>query len=72
MGLPKTVDNDVFPIRQSLGAWTAAEEGAKYFENLVNEHSSNPRMVIIHEVMVATAAGSPLRRRRPTASGSSA
>ena len=25
IGLPKTVDNDVFPIRQSLGAWTAAE-----------------------------------------------
>ena len=25
VGLPKTIDNDVFPIRQSLGAWTAAE-----------------------------------------------
>ncbi|HEU5242647.1 MAG TPA: 6-phosphofructokinase, partial [Ornithinibacter sp.] len=25
VGLPKTVDNDVVPIRQSLGAWTAAE-----------------------------------------------
>ena len=24
VGLPKTVDNDVVPIRQSLGAWTAA------------------------------------------------
>ncbi|MCG6860471.1 MAG: 6-phosphofructokinase, partial [Chromatiaceae bacterium] len=30
VGLPKTVDNDVIPIKQSLGAWTAAEEGAKY------------------------------------------
>ena len=27
VGLPKTVDNDVIPIRQSLGAWTAAEQG---------------------------------------------
>lgn len=51
VGLPKTIDNDVYPIRQSLGAWTAAEEGARYFENIVNEHSANPRMLIIHEVM---------------------
>jgi pyrophosphate--fructose-6-phosphate 1-phosphotransferase len=51
VGLPKTIDNDVFPIRQSLGAWTAAEEGAKYFENVVAEHNANPRMLIIHEVM---------------------
>ena len=28
VGLPKTIDNDVVPIRQSLGAWTAAEQGA--------------------------------------------
>ena len=51
VGLPKTIDNDVFPIRQSLGAWTAAEQGAKYFENIVAEHNANPRMLIIHEVM---------------------
>jgi pyrophosphate--fructose-6-phosphate 1-phosphotransferase len=51
VGLPKTIDNDVVPIRQSLGAWTAAEEGAKYFENVVNEQSANPRMLIVHEVM---------------------
>src|SRR5690606_880851 len=51
VGLPKTIDNDVFPIRQSLGAYTAAEEGARYFENVVNEQSANPRMLIIHEVM---------------------
>ena len=51
VGLPKTIDNDVFPIKQSLGAWTAAEEGAKYFENVVNEQSANPRMLIIHEIM---------------------
>ncbi len=51
IGLPKTVDNDVFPIRQSLGAWTAAEHGAAYFENVVAEHGANPRMLIVHEVM---------------------
>ncbi|NCD33227.1 MAG: pyrophosphate--fructose-6-phosphate 1-phosphotransferase [Spartobacteria bacterium] len=51
VGLPKTIDNDVYPIRQSLGAWTAAEEGAKYFANVVAEHNANPRMLIIHEVM---------------------
>ena len=27
VGLPKTIDNDVFPISQTLGAWTAAEQG---------------------------------------------
>jgi pyrophosphate--fructose-6-phosphate 1-phosphotransferase len=51
VGLPKTVDNDVYPIQQSLGAWTAAEQGALFFDNVVNEHSANPRMLIIHEVM---------------------
>ena len=51
VGLPKTIDNDVHPIAQSLGAWTAAEQGALYFENVVAEHNANPRMLIIHEVM---------------------
>ncbi len=51
IGLPKTIDNDVYPIRQSLGAWTAAEEGAKFFKNIVGENGANPRMLIIHEVM---------------------
>jgi pyrophosphate--fructose-6-phosphate 1-phosphotransferase len=51
VGLPKTIDNDVIPIKQSLGAWTAAEEGAKFFENAGGEHSANPRMLIVHEVM---------------------
>lgn len=51
IGLPKTIDNDVYPIRQSLGAWTAAEQGALYFENVVAEHNANPRMLIVHEVM---------------------
>ncbi len=51
VGLPKTIDNDVYPIRQSLGAWTAAAQGAVYFENIVNEQSASPRMLIVHEVM---------------------
>lgn len=51
VGLPKTIDNDVVPIRQSLGAWTAAEEGAAFARNVIAEHSSNPRMLIVHEVM---------------------
>mmetsp|Transcript_32789 Transcript_32789/g.61145 ORF Transcript_32789/g.61145 Transcript_32789/m.61145 type:complete len:900 (-) Transcript_32789:110-2809(-) len=51
IGLPKTIDNDVYPIRQTLGAWTAAEEGAKFFTNIVNEQSSSHRMLIVHEVM---------------------
>ncbi len=51
VGLPKTIDNDVYPIRQSLGAWTAAEEGARFFRNVVAEHSANSRILIIHEVM---------------------
>src|SRR3954462_5379696 len=51
VGLPKTVDNDVVPIRQSLGAWTAAEQGALFARNVIAEHSSNPRMLIVHEVL---------------------
>jgi pyrophosphate--fructose-6-phosphate 1-phosphotransferase len=51
VGLPKTIDNDVYPIAQSLGAWTAADEGAHHFSNIVSEHSSNPKMLIVHEVM---------------------
>ena len=51
IGLPKTIDNDIIPIRQSLGAWTAAEEGAAFFEHVVAEHGANSRMLIIHEIM---------------------
>jgi diphosphate-dependent phosphofructokinase len=51
VGLPKTVDNDVVPIRQTLGAVSAAEQGALFWENAANEHSANPRMLLIHEVM---------------------
>jgi pyrophosphate--fructose-6-phosphate 1-phosphotransferase len=51
VGLPKTVDNDVTPITQSLGAWTAAEQGAIFFENIANENTTSTRQLIIHEVM---------------------
>jgi pyrophosphate--fructose-6-phosphate 1-phosphotransferase len=51
VGLPKTIDNDVIPIRQSLGAWTAAEAGADFAAHVIGEHRSGNRMLIVHEVM---------------------
>ena len=51
VGLPKTVDNDIVPIRQSLGAWTAAEVGAHFFDNVSNEQSAAPKTLVVHEVM---------------------
>ncbi len=51
VGLPKTIDNDVVPIRQSLGAWTAAEQGSVFARNIIAEHNSGSRMLIVHEVM---------------------
>ena len=51
VGLPKTVDNDIVPIAQSLGSVTAAEQGALYFENIANENTTSARQLIIHEVM---------------------
>jgi pyrophosphate--fructose-6-phosphate 1-phosphotransferase len=51
IGMPKTVDNDVYPIVQTFGADTAAGEGAKFFANVVNESTANPRMLVLHEVM---------------------
>lgn len=51
VGMPKTVDNDVIPITQTLGALTAAEQGAIFFENIVNENTTSTRQLIIHEVM---------------------
>ncbi|MDR0351031.1 MAG: pyrophosphate--fructose-6-phosphate 1-phosphotransferase [Puniceicoccales bacterium] len=51
IGLPKTIDNDVYPISQSLGALTAAEQGAKFFANVVYECTASPRILIVHEVM---------------------
>ncbi|RMF09821.1 MAG: pyrophosphate--fructose-6-phosphate 1-phosphotransferase [Candidatus Neomarinimicrobiota bacterium] len=51
VGMPKTVDNDVYPIHQTLGAWTAADQGAIFFENVANENTTSTRQLIIHEVM---------------------
>jgi pyrophosphate--fructose-6-phosphate 1-phosphotransferase len=72
VGLPKTVDNDIVPIRQSLGALTAAEQGAIFFENIVNEGTASPRTLLIHEVMgrncgwLTAATARAYRRRRAT------
>jgi len=51
VGLPKTIDNDVVPIQQSLGAWSAAEQASLFAQNIIGEHRSGPRMLIVHEVM---------------------
>jgi len=51
IGMPKTIDNDVYPIVQTFGADTAAHQGALYFENIVSESTANPRMLILHECM---------------------
>lgn len=69
VGLPKTIDNDIVPIRQSLGAITAAEQGAIFFENVVNELTTAPRTLLIHEIMgrhsgwLAAATAATYRRR---------
>lgn len=51
VGLPKTIDNDIVPIHQSLGALTAAKVSAQFFDNISNERSASPKSLIIHEVM---------------------
>ncbi|MBS2937572.1 pyrophosphate--fructose-6-phosphate 1-phosphotransferase [Nocardioides sp. J2M5] len=51
VGLPKTIDNDIVPVRQSLGALTAAHEASRFAQHVLAEHGSNPRMLIVHEVM---------------------
>ncbi|MDR0487853.1 MAG: pyrophosphate--fructose-6-phosphate 1-phosphotransferase [Propionibacteriaceae bacterium] len=51
VGLPKTIDNDIIPIKQSLGADTAAEMAARYAKNVLAEHNSASRHLIVHEVM---------------------
>jgi len=51
VGLPKTIDNDIAPITQSIGAASAAEAGAQFASHVMAEHSSSPRTIVIHEVM---------------------
>ncbi len=68
VGLPKTIDNDVVPIKQSLGAWSAAEQASVFAQNVIGEHRSGPRMLIVHEVMgracgwLTAAAGMKYRK----------
>ncbi len=51
IGIPKTIDNDIFPVTRSLGAYTAANSGASFFSNIVNENFMGERHLIVHEVM---------------------
>ena len=51
VGLPKTVDNDISPVRQSLGALTAAQVGARFFDHVSNEQSATPNTFVVHEIM---------------------
>ncbi len=51
VGLPKTIDNDVVPIRQSLGADTAAEQASLFAQNVLAEHNSAANNLMVHEVM---------------------
>ena len=51
VGLPKTIDNDIVPIRQSLGAWTAADQTALFAKNIIAEHNAASRELIVHEIM---------------------
>ncbi len=51
VGLPKTIDNDIIPIHQSLGADTAAEETSKFAQNIMGENRIAPRTLIVHEIM---------------------
>jgi len=51
IGLPKTIDNDIYPIKQTLGSFTAADQTARFFRNIVNENTTSSRQLIIHEVM---------------------
>jgi len=51
VGMPKTIDNDIYPIKQTLGASTAADQSARFFRNLANENTTSARQLIIHEAM---------------------
>jgi len=48
---PKRLIMMFFPIKQSLGAWTAGRAGCTLLLNVVAENNANPRMLIVHEVM---------------------
>lgn len=50
VGMPKTIDNDIWPVGQSLGFATAAEESAAFQARIACEGSSSPRHLLVHEV----------------------
>ena len=66
VGLPKTIDNDIIPVRQSLGAWTAAEEASRFAQNIIGEHNSDRGCSWCMRLWWTTAGGRPLPRHRPT------
>jgi 6-phosphofructokinase 1 len=47
IGVPKTMDNDIFWVWQSFGFLSAVEEARKAILNLHTEAASNPRLCII-------------------------
>jgi len=51
VGLPKTVDNDIYPVLQSFGADSAASYAASYAENYLSEHTAADKVLVVHEVM---------------------
>ena len=51
VGLPKTIDCDVHPVKLTLGATSAAIHTGNYFSHVVNESTASVRTLIVHEVM---------------------
>jgi pyrophosphate--fructose-6-phosphate 1-phosphotransferase len=51
IGMPKTIDNDVIPVAQTLGANTAAQEGSRFFARVISESTASPRMLLLLENM---------------------
>jgi len=51
IALPKTVDNDIAPITQTPGAWSATEDGAQTFTNEVaNMSADQPKALVVREM----------------------
>ncbi len=51
VGMPKTIDNDIVPVQQSMGADTAAEQTSIFAQNVLGENRVGPRTLIIIETM---------------------
>jgi pyrophosphate--fructose-6-phosphate 1-phosphotransferase len=50
ISIPKTIENDMFPIGNALGSISGARRGASFFGTVGAEFSASPRSLIIHEV----------------------